>query len=113
LEVLLSTPFVPELPELPVILGAAAPVVVPLPKALSSGRDPLRSLFSAPPAWGEPAGWLEAWFGADDELDCPKASGLPAATANASANFKIDHFIVSTSVQSRQRSMICGVPMGL
>ena len=110
---LLSTPLVPEEPELPVVFGAAAPVVVPLPKALSSGRDPLRSVFSGLLAAVGLPGWLLAWFGAAGEPDCPKALGLPSAIASASANIKIDRFIESTSVQSRQRSIFCRVPIAL
>src|SRR4051812_34883845 len=82
------------------MLGAAVPVVVPRPSALSSGRDPLRAvlaLFGLPTADGFPDRPASCRLDAAGELDCPKALAPPSPTVNVSANTKIDHFIRNAS----------------
>jgi hypothetical protein len=106
LPVLLSTPLVPEVPELPVVLGCAVPVLAAAPTALSPcGFDAL------------PVAGAEGEDAAGDPAFCRPAScceGAPAwaqaAGAKAIAQSRIKHFIGTPPRWPLKRGSVAYVP---
>jgi hypothetical protein len=113
LPVLLSTPLVPEVPELPVVFGCAVPVLAAAPTALSPcGCDAL-------PVAGDtlPVAGVEGEDAAADPAFCRPAScceGAPAwaqaAGAKAIAQSRIKHFIGTSPRWPRKRGSVAYVP---
>src|SRR3954447_7586108 len=89
LPVLLSTPLVPEVPELPVVLGWAVPVLAPAPAAASL---PCRcELLPLVTAGGEDAG--RPCWAASDDVGAPDCADAGAAKTNADS--RTNHFMTA------------------
>ena len=106
---LLSTPLVPEVPELPVVLGCAVPVLAAAPTALSPcGVEVLPALG----AEGEDAAGGRAFC-----LPVSGCGGAPAcaqaAGASAIADSRINHFIGTPPRWPLKPGSAAYVPSGL